>query len=257
MKAEHGVLFPKRLPQQFQRIQAENQHRHLVAWWWIAQWQLPEGKVSRQTVLAFPASNLVVEPELFGLWGPTTRVSYRDLTGTGWAVAAHLKPAGLAALTTNPLTLRDHYQALTEPGLHASLRELMRAARPRDAVKVLGSWLQEVAGPASQEALVANRLAQLAGEDPTILTVGDLAAALNVSQRTLHRIAERYIGLTPFSLIRRRRLQEAAAEIRTSPESVLGEIAARSGFTDQSHLTREFKTVLGFTPAAYRRDATS
>ncbi|HSE40590.1 MAG TPA: AraC family transcriptional regulator [Acidobacteriota bacterium] len=32
----------------------------------------------------------------------------------------------------------------------------------------------------------------------------------------------------------------------------LSEIALRSGFADQSHLTRSFKRETGWTPAAYR-----
>ena len=64
-----------------------------MSWFWIPRWNIAPGRTSRQHVLAFPASNLVVEsasPEhprgRVGLAGPTTVRSHRDLSGQGWAV---------------------------------------------------------------------------------------------------------------------------------------------------------------------------
>jgi AraC family transcriptional regulator len=57
---------------------------------------------------------------------------------------------------------------------------------------------------------------------------------------------------TPSSLIRRRRVEKAAFLLRTSSHS-LSQIAANTGFADQSHLTRELKRLTGATPARYRQ----
>ena len=91
--------------------------------------------------------------------------------------------------------------------------------------------------------------------DPGLLRVSDLAERLGVSERTLQRLAARYVGLGPAALIRRRRLQEAAERIRTDPDADLASLAAELGYTDQAHLTNEFTRVLGLSPAGYRRDA--
>jgi AraC-like DNA-binding protein len=56
-------------------------------------------------------------------------------------------------------------------------------------------------------------------------------------------------------MIRRRRLQEAAEQLRADPGIPLAEVAARHGYADQSHLSRDFRAVLGFTPTGYRTDA--
>ena len=86
-----GILYPRRLPT-FHREPAPTGLEDLIRWLWIPRWSLPEGIVSRQEILPFPASNLVVEPDGVTLAGPATRVSHRDLSGSGWAVGACCGP---------------------------------------------------------------------------------------------------------------------------------------------------------------------
>jgi AraC-like DNA-binding protein len=57
-------------------------------------------------------------------------------------------------------------------------------------------------------------------------------------------------------MIRRRRLQEAAQQLRIDPRTSLAELAAQLGYADQAHLTADFRAVLGFTPSAYRSATT-
>jgi AraC-like DNA-binding protein len=110
-------------------------------------------------------------------------------------------------------------------------------------------------GEPSSEALLANELARIVDSDPAVLQLADIAARLNVSERTVTRLARRFVGVTPAAMIRRRRLQEAAEQLRADPGIPLAEVAARHGYADQSHLSRDFRAVLGFTPTGYRAQA--
>ncbi|ASW57721.1 helix-turn-helix transcriptional regulator [Plantactinospora sp. KBS50] len=229
----------------------------LVRWFWIPQWQIAPGRSSRQHLIAFPAANLVVEPDRVGFSGPTTRASYRDLTGTGWAVGALLRPAAVPYFTANPADLRDAYRPVPAPGLHPEVAAAMTApddpaARRTRAVEAFADWLSASVPAPSGEALLANALADLVGGDPAVLTVQDAAARLHVSARTLQRLARRYVGLPPSAMIRRRRLQEAAERLRGDPGTNLAAVAADLGYADQAHLANEFRSVLGFTPSGYR-----
>jgi len=85
-----------------------------------------------------------------------------------------------------------------------------------------------------------------------VLQVQDAASRLNVSTRTLQRLARRHVGLPPAAMIRRRRLQEAAERLRTNPWADLATVAAELGYADQAHLCGDFRAVLGFTPSSYR-----
>ena len=65
---------------------------------WIPVWSLPEGGRSVQRVLQYPVCNLVIEASYAIVVGPTTGLSTRELTGSGWALGAMLQPAAGALL---------------------------------------------------------------------------------------------------------------------------------------------------------------
>lgn len=253
-----GVLYPTRLPQ-FSRYPAPLPVADRVAWFWIPEWDLPRGRSSRQLLIAFPASNLIVEGASVLVSGPTTRVSHRDLVGRGWAVGALLRPAAVLALLPDPGALADSARPLDAPALAEAVTAAMTAGEVADrherAVAAFADWLLARVPPADDEARLANALVELVGADPSLLRVEDAAAALGVSVRTVQRLARRYVGITPVAMIRRRRLQEAAERLRTEPGIPLADVAADLGYADHAHLTRDFRAVLGITPSAYRRDS--
>lgn len=246
-------MYPDRLPV-FHRFAAEGEAADLASWFWTSQWSLEPGSCSRQELLAFPACNLVVETDRVGLSGPSTRASHRDLVGVGWAVAALLRPAAVPGFTADPTTLRDQYVELSEPELHRAVALSIGSDGPEAAVGVLSRWLLGRAGAMSADAQMANEMARVIGTDAAVRTLADVCDRLAVSERTLHRLARRHVGLTPAVMIRRRRLQEAAERVRTDPDADLASIAAELGYADQAHLAREFRQMLGFTASDYRRE---
>ncbi|MEU7931945.1 AraC family transcriptional regulator [Micromonospora echinofusca] len=255
-----GVLYPARLPT-FDRLPPPDAVRRLVRWFWIPEWQIQPGRSSRQQLIAFPACNLVVEPDAVGISGPTTGSSYRDLTGTGWAVGALLRPAAVPHLVADPAALRDRYEAVDLPVLHERVHREMtgpgdRQTRHRRAVDAFAGWLSEAVPPPNDEALLANAMAEAIDTDPTIRTVEDAAVRVRLSTRSLQRLAGRYVGLPPSTMIRRRRLQEAAERLRTDPDTTLAAVAADLGYSDHAHLANEFRSVLGLSLSAYRQRAT-
>lgn len=246
-----GVLFPERMPQ-FHRLPPTPAAADLVAWFWIPEWDLPIGETSRQQVVAYPALNLVITPDGAQLVGPTTRVTHRDLSGRGWAVGALLRPAGVAALTSEPAALRDAEVSLSAPELVDEVTAAMAGADHRaNAVEVVSRWLAKRKGGLSDADHQANSMAQLLMADSTVRTAEQAAARLAVSLRTLQRMTHRYVGLPPLAMIRRRRLQEAAQRMRDEPDVDLSTLAADLGYADHAHLTRDFSTVLAMPPTRY------
>jgi AraC-like DNA-binding protein len=254
--AQRGVLYPARLPS-FHRIPAPARAASLVRWFWIPEWRIAPGRSSRQHLIAFPACNLVVEPDIVGFAGPTTRSSYRDLTGTGWAVGALLRPAAVPFFTEDPAALRDTYQPMDLPVLAVPVRSAMSAASESEArrsvaVAAFTNWLTETVPAPAGDGLLANAMADLIDADPAIRTVEDAAARMHLSVRTLQRLARRYVGLPPSTMIRRRRLQQAAERLRADPDTNLAAVAADLGYSDHAHLANEFRSVLGLTLSSYR-----
>ncbi len=259
------MLYPAQLPT-FRRLGPPPKVADLVRWFWIPEWDLVDCRASRQHLIAFPALNLVVErgdlapPGMVGLSGPTTRASYRDLTGRGWAVGALLRPSAVRVFTEDPGALTDDYIALDLPDLRDPVTEAMSAPGPDEkrhplAVDAFATWLAGHVPAPHEEALLANRLADAIDLDREVLRVEDAAERVGVSVRTAQRLAQRYVGISPAAMIRRRRLQESAERLRLDPTLDLAALAAELGYSDHAHLTRDFRATLGMTPSSYRREA--
>ena len=77
------------------------------------------------------------------------------------------------------------------------------------------------------------------------------------SERTIQRACLDTLGHGPKWLSRRIRLQEVALALVTRPTEELAVITADLGYSDQSHLTNDFRTATGITPDAYRRAASN
>jgi AraC family transcriptional regulator len=78
------------------------------------------------------------------------------------------------------------------------------------------------------------------------IEVAELAAIADLSPFHFSRVFARSFGVTPYRYVVRLRLQRAVELIRDKRYS-LPEIAARTGFSDQSHLTRWVRRVHGIT----------
>jgi AraC-like DNA-binding protein len=251
-----GILYPTRLPT-FTRQPAPLELQELIRWFWIPQWQLAPGRTSRQNILPFPASNLVVEGDGVALSGPTTGASHRDLRGSGWAVGALLRPAGVASLCADPTEIQDAENRFSAPELHASVSAAMTDPADVDgAIHAFTAWATEYLVQPDEPALLANAMEDLIASDPTIMRVEQVADRLNLSIRGVQRLAQRYVGLPPLAIIRRYRLQEAAKRLREDSSFTIAQVAADLGYADHAHLSTDFKRVLGYTPSNYRRATT-
>ena len=86
----------------------------------------------------------------------------------------------------------------------------------------------------------------------TPLSVGDLAAHLSVSPRTLARRFAGQLGTSPGAWLLSRRVAEARTLLEETDLPVEA-IAARVGLTSAVNLRRRFRAQVGTTPGAYRR----
>ncbi|MCR9136309.1 MAG: helix-turn-helix domain-containing protein [Alphaproteobacteria bacterium] len=71
-----------------------------------------------------------------------------------------------------------------------------------------------------------------------------------MSQRQLHALFDRRLGVRPKLFARLVRLSSSVAEFDQSPS--FASLAYEHGYADQSHLTREFRQLAGTTPRAHR-----
>lgn len=131
-------------------------------------------------------------------------------------------------------------------------------ARETRLLALLALWISRhaddrpVAPPVGREPravrLVLDLLADRYAEN---LRLDDLAEAAGLSPWHLARVVARQTGLPPHAHQLEHRLR-AVRDLLAGPAR-LADIAATTGFADQSHLTRAFKARFGLPPGAYRK----
>ncbi len=240
----------------------------LVDRFWAVRWDLPPGTVHRQQVLTHPGANISIGtpnlqpgeheagPPEARLNGVARGVSTRVLAGPGWTVAAMTRPGGLGAFLTGPASdFTDRVVPLGQAiGMDeaALLRQVTGEPAEAARISVLAAALEQAinperAGPAGQVAEVA----RLAETSRAVRRLRDLCDLAGIGQRTLQRMFFQYAGVSPTWVIRRYRLLEAAESVRAGKPVSWADVAADLGYADQAHLTRDFRSAIGQTPAAY------
>lgn len=85
--------------------------------------------------------------------------------------------------------------------------------------------------------------------------VGDVAAELGWSHRRLIARFRDEVGLPPKRFARIARFERVVAMLAAEPAAGLAAVAARCGYADQAHMSREVARLGGTTPAALRAPA--
>ena len=87
------------------------------------------------------------------------------------------------------------------------------------------------------------------------IQVSQVAAAAHATVRTLERKFKESSGYTVKDVSGLMRFEQARNHLWLYPNSNLAGLAHELGYTDQAHLSREFKRYSGTTPAAFARKA--
>jgi len=88
--------------------------------------------------------------------------------------------------------------------------------------------------------------------DPDTLTVGDIAARVGMTVRSLERLSRRAFGFPPKLLLRRQRFLRSLAQFMIDPSRKwLGTLDCT--YHDQSHFVRDFRRFMGMSPSEYAR----
>lgn len=84
------------------------------------------------------------------------------------------------------------------------------------------------------------------------ITLKEIAAAANISEREANRIFQKIIQQTPFAYLLHCRLSRAKELLSRSDLSIT-EISYLCGFTDSAYLGKQFRKAYGMTPREYRQ----
>lgn len=235
----------------------------VVRRFWMPVWSLPDGQVTAQRVLQYPVCLIVIERAEYALLvGPSAGLSVRELSGEGWALGTMLQPAVGATVLGRPVEeLVDRAVPLdTVPGLAgAGMVAEVRARigddpgdpqRRRAAVDAMEAALAPLAD-VDEEGRMVNAIVEYVEGDGGVRRVSQVCEKFALTERTLQRLLARRVGIGPKWLIQRRRLHETAEALAGPEPPELARVAVDLGYSDQAHLSRDFRTVTGLTPREY------
>lgn len=143
------------------------------------------------------------------------------------------------------------HSASASPASAPSLRvDGLLAGLFSELVLRYGEQGRSAAPLAGSGSTVARAMEYLAEHCDRTVRLAELAAVAGVSPFHLLRAFRRLTGLTPHRYQMQRRIERARELLlRGRPGA---EVAAHTGFTDQSHFIAQFRRVVGVTPGRYR-----
>jgi AraC-like DNA-binding protein len=235
---------------------------YFVDYLWGTQWDLAEPHI-RET-LPFPSVHLSIHtgtPGRSGVHGVVRGKFSIRLEGRGSVVAVKFRPGGFHPFLGAPVsTLTDRVRSLDEvfgPGGARLEAEVRACPEVPQRAAVLEQFLLERLPAADPMVEVVDGVVQLIAGDRSITRVETVAERTGLAARTLQRLFVRYVGASPKWVVQRYRLQEAAERLARDGTGALSRLAYELGYADQAHFIRDFRDMVGATPAEYARRAAS
>jgi AraC-like DNA-binding protein len=189
--------------------------------------------------------------------GPYSRFFSIDPRQHAAIIGVHFKPGGAFPILGLPIDqLTDsHINLESLWGRFASeLRErLCEATTPTHRFELLeAALLSRLRHPLRDHTEVSVALEAFEKEWIDV-TTRDLARRVDLSQRRFIQVFADEVGLTPKLYSRIQRFQRTRDIVRKLMAPRWAEVAAGCGYSDQSHLIRDFQEFAGLSPSTYLR----
>lgn len=147
------------------------------------------------------------------------------------------------------------------PAMHVLHRQLVSDPQEETAVRLAATMLAAVAPrvvtgtrPHTQRArqIVVDQAREVLAANPAKATLSGIARQIGISPHHLSREFRKHTGRTVTKYRQDLRLIEAVDRIAAGADD-LSQVAAMTGFSDHSHLTRCLRQQVGLTPTSLRR----
>jgi AraC-like DNA-binding protein len=137
--------------------------------------------------------------------------------------------------------------------LQATLHRLIHAGKIDEAIAQVKQYFLNERLNAIDNTLLKAGVAM--GKAKGTMPVSQVAAAAHATVRTLERKFKQSSGYSVKDVSGLMRFEQVRNHLWLYPDCNLAGLAHEMGYTDQSHLSREFKRYSGTTPAAFARKA--
>jgi AraC-like DNA-binding protein len=228
---------------------------------WSVQWDRRGLEAQRVETLPHPSVHMIFERHVGGKISGVTRGKFsRVLENEGGVFAVKFTPGGFHPFLGEPVsTMTDTTASLHDVfGDEGTALARQVLAEPADASRIplVEEFLRGRRPQPDENLTRVTAMVYAVAEDRRIVKVENLVDRYGVGTRTLQRLFVKYVGVSPKWVIQRYRLHEAAEQLAAGGSVSQSALALELGYSDQAHFVRDFKAMVGTTPAQYAARAT-
>lgn len=229
-----------------------------VEHYWTIEWNLREAQL--RGTLPHPSVHIIFESGLAQLAGVFTQKFTRTLQGTGRVFSVKFRPGGFRPFVASPIHVFSNRVLMLQDVFGDTVQgfadRVLAHADHRAAIEVIESFLRGCKPQPAAAVDLAARIAERIAGDRAITKTEQIVAEFDIGARKLQRLFSEYVGVSPKWVIQRYRLHEAIERIAAGMDIDWVSTALDLGYADQPHFIRDFKKLVGKSPADYLRTAT-
>ncbi|MEO5806691.1 helix-turn-helix domain-containing protein [Devosia sp.] len=255
-----GLLHQQRSFEHFEltRFEPSEALAPYVENYWMILWDLTGRPAYDQQNLSHPSQHLVLDPQgQTGIFGVSSGTFNYRLEGSGRVLGTKFRPGAFRGFFGRPVSaLTDTFvpvEAVFGRGGAELDREFVQLNNPLGMAERIEDLLLERLPELDPKAARARQIVEAIAAQPDVYSVAQVAAEFAITTRSLQRLFDTYIGVSPKWVIDRYRMIEAVEALNRGEALSLTELAHRLGFFDQAHFTHTFQALTGTAPSAYRQ----
>lgn len=222
---------------------------------------LPTGQMHMVFRLAGPALRVYADADdVLGssiavpvLGGARSSFYVKEVAGPVVSVGVQLLPgAAFALFGVSAAELAGRHTPLPDlwgPGADSMLQQL---AEEPDPQRQLGRLESLLAARLPAEPVLPPILAQALASCAYPGRIDEMVRESHYSHRGFIALFRQATGMSPKRYARLMRFKALLAALRNEPAASLSALAHGNGYSDQAHMTREFREFAGLTPSQYR-----
>lgn len=230
----------------------------LSAWiehYWIVNWDLRGQEPYLQENVPHPSVHLVLEQGNSRLVGVVKGRFSILLQDQGAVFGIKFRPGGFYPLIQQPIsTLTNRTIPFADWfGIESDVLEnqIFAQENAEQMIKIAETFIRSLHPVIDPQLASIDRIVQAVLSNREITKVDHIVDLFSISKKQLQLLFDRYVGVSPKWMIQRYRLHEAVEKMTAQDIPDWSALAVELGYYDQAHFIKDFKAIIGKSPAQY------
>lgn len=225
--------------------------------YWIVTWNLRGQAPYRQKVLSHPCINMVFEKGNSRIYGIAKETSSHLLQDEGQVFGIKFKSGAFYPFIHSPVSQLTNRSLPVEEVFGTKARiieeQLFAIADINERIQLVEDFFRERLPERNKFIEQTTRIVEYIAANREITKVEQLVSIFKMNKRTMQRMFNQYVGVSPKWVIKRSRLHEAAEFAEQGNAPNWSQLAQELGYYDQAHFIKDFRMVIGKSPNEYTR----